>query len=294
MSGARLTCDEVRELAAPFVLGSLDADEEAAVREHLRGCVEAHEEYAELGSVAAALPLAVELVEPPESLKARILEAAAADREAAAARRREGSPDDRDIPPATLVPLAPVPRGLVSDAAPRRTGPVLAWAMRAAAVVAIVALAGWNLLLQGELSAEEAYSRDVAAVLDVAAQRGAVTAVLAPAETGGPRGLAAIGPDGRMALALRDLAPTSGDQVYEAWVIVGDAAPRPLGGFTVGGSGTGALAASGLPADPGVALAITLEPGPGASTPTLPILALGAAAAPPGSEAAALLATVTP
>jgi len=287
MSGARLTCDEVRELAAPFVLGSLEAEEEAAVREHLRSCVEAHEEYAELGSVAAALPLAVEPVEPPESLKARILEAAAAD-------RREVSADDRDVPPATLVPLAPVPRGLVSGAAPRRQAPVLAWAVRAAAVVAIVALAGWNLMLQGELSAEEAYSRDVAAVLDVAAHPGAVAAVLAPAEAGGPLGLAAIGPDGRMALAMRDLVPTSGDQVYEAWVIVGDAAPRPLGGFTVGGSGTGALAGRGLPADPGVALAITLEPGPGATTPTLPILALGAAAAPPGSEAAALLATVTP
>jgi len=39
-----LTCDEVRELAAPFVLGALDGDEAAAVRTHLASCDDAHVE----------------------------------------------------------------------------------------------------------------------------------------------------------------------------------------------------------------------------------------------------------
>lgn len=33
-----LTCDEIRELAAPFVHGALDADEDDAVRAHLVTC----------------------------------------------------------------------------------------------------------------------------------------------------------------------------------------------------------------------------------------------------------------
>ena len=46
------------------------------------------------------------------------------------------------------------------------------WILRIAAVVAIVALGGWNLLLQGQLNATQAYEQSVAAVLDVAAQPG--------------------------------------------------------------------------------------------------------------------------
>ena len=76
-----LTCDEVRELAGSFVLGALDADEEAAVREHLATCPEAHEEIAELGGVLPALAESVPVVEPPAGLKGRIMAAAAADLE---------------------------------------------------------------------------------------------------------------------------------------------------------------------------------------------------------------------
>ncbi len=80
-------------------------------------------------------------------------------------------------------------------------------------------------------------------------------------------------------MAMRDLAPTTGDQVYEAWVIVGDGVPVPLGGFTVGSAGTATFQASGLPTDAGIVLALTLEPGPGATTPTMPIVSAGTATA---------------
>ena len=46
-----LSCDDVRELAASFVLGALDADEADAVRAHLASCADPHAEMAELGSV---------------------------------------------------------------------------------------------------------------------------------------------------------------------------------------------------------------------------------------------------
>ena len=67
-------------------------------------------------------------------------------------------------------------------------------------------------------------------------------------------------------------------------MIVGDAAPAPLGGFTVGDPGTGRLDSAGLPVEPGMTLALTREPGSGATTPTLPILAAGTAGTPAGAR----------
>jgi anti-sigma-K factor RskA len=263
----QLTCDEIRELAAPFVLGALDAEEAEAVVAHLSECPEAHEEFAELGSVVPALAESLEPVEPPAALKGRILEAAAADLEARAG----------------------VPHVAIQ---PRRR--LVEWALAAAAVIAIVALVGSNLL--GRPDAGDTYARDVAAVLEAASEPGALTVVLTAPEAGGPRGLAAIRADGRLTLAMQDLAPTSGDQVYEAWVLVGDAPPAPVGGFRVGDAGTGRLDGTGLPAEFGVSLALTLEPAPGAQTPTLPILAGGmavpATGAAPGEHPQAVLATL--
>ena len=76
-------------------------------------------------------------------------------------------------------------------------------------------------------------------------------------------------------MTMHDLAPTTGSQVYEAWVIVGDAAPVPLGGFQVAASGTGVFQGSTALAAPGAILALTLEAGPGATTPTAPVLTVG-------------------
>ena len=78
---------------------------------------------------------------------------------------------------------------------------------------------------------------------------------------------------------MQDLAPTSGTQVYEAWVIGGDGVPVALGDFTVGSAGTATFEGTGLPTASGIVLALTLEPGPGATTPTMPIISKGVATA---------------
>ena len=269
----RLTHDDAVELAAPYVLGALEPDEEAAVREHLRTCPESHAEFEELGSVVPALAEAVEPAEPSPALKSRILAAAAAERTGPApvvSAPVVAAP----VVAAPAVAEAPIP----IDSGRRGPSPV-SWFLVAAAGIAVVALVAVNLLTLGRLNASEQYARDVAAVLETGSQPGAVTAVLAPTESGGPRGLAAVGPDGTVTMALQDLDPTSGSEVYEGWAIVGDAAPVPLGGFTVGDGGTGRLDGTGVPAEPGVTLAVTREPGPGAQTPTLPILTAGVAGA---------------
>lgn len=265
-----LTCDEVRETAAAFVLGALDAGEEAAIRAHLATCTDPHAEIAELGGVLPAFAEIVPIVEPPTGLKARIMAAAAADLQA----RRDAAPASVQAP--ASVPIAFPTRG--ERAARRSRAPSGRALLGIAAVLAIALLGGWNLLLQSDLSAARSYEKAVAAVLDTAGQPGSLNAILSP-DGGTGSGLAAVDSDGNMALAMRDLAPTSGDKVYEAWVIGGDGVPVPLGSFQVGQPGTASFRASGLPTSNGIVLALTLEPGPGATTPTPPIIAKGVASA---------------
>ncbi len=268
-----LTCDDVRDLAAGFVLDALEPVEAEAVRAHLATCDQPHPEIDELGSVLPVLDASVPLVEPPASLKGRILTAAAAD-----------LASDRATPtPATPTPAAtPTPLPTVAERAERdqrQTSPTT-WVLRIAAVLVIGSLVGWNLLLRTQLDAAEQYQRDVATVVDLASQSGSLTAVLRPDGEPGPSGIAAVGADGQLAMAMHDLAPTTGGTVYEAWVVGADGVPVALGSFTVGSGGTGAFQGAGLPADPGIVLGLTHEPGPGATTPTLPMVLSGTATAP--------------
>jgi anti-sigma-K factor RskA len=276
-----LSCDEVREMAGAFVLGALEADEAAAVQAHLAVHPDGHPEIEELGAVVPAFVELVPIVEPPERLKGRIMAAAAAD--LAARRGAPAEPETPAVPGAPAVPETPaVPvafPGPAERAARRARTSAATWALRIAAVLAIALLGGWNLLLQNDLGAARQYEQNVAAVLQAASQPGSLTAVLA-ADGGTGSGLAAVDAEGDLALAMRELAPTSGSAVYEAWVIASDGVPVPLGSFTVGANGTAFFEGSGLPSTEGIVLALTLEGGPGATTPTLPIISAGVAAAP--------------
>ena len=291
----KLTCDDVRDLAAGFVLGALDAAEMAAVREHLADCPEAHAELAELGGVVPDLADTLEPVEPPAGLRARLLAAAAAELAAAepAATPVAAAPVAA-APAAPAAPAAAAPAPIAFPTAEERTRRAAGrnrlgtWALGIAAVLAIAVLGAWNVQLQSQLdnvqaslAAAQAYQRGVAAVLDVGTQSGAQTAFLAAAKPGTRiSGVAAAAPDGTLVMALHDLVPTAGDQVYEAWVIVGQNAPVPLGGFTVGTDGTGVLRASTSLAQPGAVLALSLEPQPGATAPAGPIVSAGSLVAP--------------
>jgi Anti-sigma-K factor rskA/Putative zinc-finger len=266
--------DEVVDLAASFVLGALDEDEMAAVRAHLASCADPHLEFAELGGMVAVLQASLRPVDPPPALKDRIMAAAAADLDA---RRGEAAQTEtaEPVPATPAVPAAARPAGPVL--VPRQ--PRWAWALGIAAVLAIVALGGLNLSLQSQLNEAEAYQRQVAAVLDSAARPGALTAVMKNETGEGPSGLAAVTPDGVMRIAMRDLAPTTGPEVYEAWAILPDSVPVPLGGFQVGPNGVGYLEAIGLPTQSGVVLALTREPGPGATEPSSDPVSVGTATA---------------
>jgi hypothetical protein len=244
------------------------------VRLHLAECPEAHAEFEELGSVLPALLASVDQVEPSEALLGRILAAARADQ---ADRTRAVAPavPRRDIgsAPSLLDRL-----GLGSS----RSRP--AWvALGIAAVLAVVVLGSLDLQLEASNQELAAYQRGAAAVIDAASRPGAQLAVLAASSPSSPAaGIAAVRPDGMVAIAMRGLAPTRGSQVYEAWLVAGSSAPVPIGGFQVGGSGSGTLLSTNATPSPGVVVALTLEPGPGATSPTLPLIASGAAQGRPG------------
>ena len=272
MNERPMSHEQAIDLAAGFVLGALDPAEEAAVREHLLTCSLSHDEFADLGGVVGYLAETVEHVEPPPALRDRIMAAAAAD----LASRGAGAQ-----PAAAPSPAIPFPSaGERAERTARARTSRLGWAMRIAAVVAIVVLGGWNLLLQGQLSNSQAFDRAVAAVIDVGARPGSQTVVLAAQPGSTANGIGAVAPDGSVVMAMRDLPATAGTQVYEAWVIVPEAAPVAVGGFTVGSNGTAAFTTKPVATPPGSTIALTLEPTPGSTAPLGPIVAAGVSAAP--------------
>ena len=290
-----MTCDDARDLAPGFVLGALSLDEASAVRAHLATCEQSHAEFAELGGVVPYLADSLDPVEPPAGLRSRLLAAAAAERPGigqgsaaalvAAEAPSAAAPVAAEAPSAdvTAAPLIPFPTPVDREQrAATRARTRGSWLLRIAAVLAIAVLGAWNLQLQarlsgveGDLAAAQAYRAAMTAVLEVAGRPGAQSGFLAAADPGSNATGVAAASGGSVVLAVQNLAPTTGTAVYEAWVIVGDAAPVPVGSFQVGVGGTGVFRGSTALATSGAIVALTLEPAPGATTPTLPVLTLG-------------------
>jgi anti-sigma-K factor RskA len=272
MNESTMSCEQARDLAAVYVIGALERSEESAVREHLRTCGEPHTEFAELGGVVPYLAEGdLELVEPPPALRDRIMAAAAADLAA-----RSGTVPLADVAPAQPAPIA-FPSTAERDARTRARASRVGWALRIAAVVAIVALGGWNLLLQTELGSARRFDQAVATVITAAADPGSKTVVLAPGENSRASGIAAVRPDGSVVLAMRDLPATSGSQVYETWVIVPGADPVAVGGFTVDANGIATFTTRPADAPVGSTIAVTREPRAGNTAPEGPVVSAGTA-----------------
>lgn len=275
MSREPMRHDDALDLAAGYVLGALEPAEEIAVREHLATCSLPHREFDELGGAAAVLLDDVELVDPPAALRDRIMDAARADLAARDAQTRPAEPSQParpEAPPPTAFPAA-----AERDARRAARTARLDWVLRIAAVIAIVAVGAWGLGLQRQLDAARQFDQAVAAVLDAAAQPGAQAVVLAPAQGKQGSGIAAVTADGTVTLAMRNLPPTSGAQVYATWVIVGESAPVAVGDFTVDANGTARFTTRPAPTPPGAIIALTLEPKAGNTAPQGEIYSTGVA-----------------
>ncbi len=166
---------------------------------------------------------------------------------------------------------SPAPIDLDTERARRR--PILGWVLAAAAVIAIVALAGANLFLQARVDTAEQLAVQLRDAIGAAGQPGAQVATVTGTDAQpGAGGFVVLPADGSGYLVVDGLAPLAAGQVYEAWTIVGDAAPVPAGLATP----TDGLAifplATGTPVQ---VVALTIEPAGGSQTPTMPIQAAG-------------------
>jgi hypothetical protein len=287
-----LSCDEIRELAVEYELDGLSPSVAAAVRDHLAAHPGAHPEYAELAGVAPALAYLSDPVAPPPAFKGRLLAAVAATEQLAATERVAVTEQVAAPPPVTAGEPDRRARQSIGSEPSRRwaLGPrraaVVQWAFAAAAVLVIAGLAFANLSLQRDISNSRQFTDTLHRAVSLASAPGSRIAIIGPASDGGaagsgaplgPSGLAVIPPSGSGVLVIEGLGATEGSQVYEAWSIAGNEAPVPIGSFGVGGDGLGWLSDLTVPSSGNVVVALTKEPAPGATKPTLPVVAAGTA-----------------
>lgn len=229
-----------RELIGAYALDAVTRDEELAISAHLEECESCRAEVAKLRSVVATLPLSIEEMEPPASLRSSILAAI------------EQEPNVRRLPGAAPAPASPPP---VVDLAERRSRlQWLPWAAAAALLVVSLGLFGWNLSLRDSDDPERQTIALQATSPDVTGNAEATY----------------LQNEGVIVLSMRDMPELPAGRVYQVWLIA-DAAPVPSGVFTAGQQ---EFAIAADPADYPT-IAITVEPGPlGVEAPTTaPILA---------------------
>jgi anti-sigma-K factor RskA len=248
---------EYEELAAGYVLGALEPDDEHTFQQHLGGCPVCEATVRELEAVAGELAYAAPPVDPPDTLWAGI--------------RRQVRPEAARRPALTAAPGAGGGRRL-------RPLPVLA---AAAAVVLLVVLTLWNLNLRDQ----NALYRQRVAALERAARlvNDPTAARVALEEQAGASGaratVLASSLQDRGVLLVENLPALQRNRVYELWGVPGgdfDKAEKALVFVPLRRQGPQALEFR-VPIQPGTVFAITEEPGPdGSDKPTSAPLLVGA------------------
>jgi hypothetical protein len=270
-----VTCSEVRERADEYVLHTLEPAIEAAIREHLAAHPDGHPEYAELSRVAPAIAYLADPIDPPARLKAKVLAAAAGTAQLGAVAATAGAAPLAGVvaaPPAREVP--PLYGGWRTAFTARRMA-IAGWATAAVAIAVAVALVFAGVQFAPNSSGNGTAERLQRAMSLAAAPGSRIAVIGSPASSA--NGLAVIPRSGAGIVVMQGLAPTTGSEVYEVWAIVGSQAPAPIGSFAVGADRSGGLDGVTVPPGESVTVALTREPGPGATKPTLPIVASGAA-----------------
>jgi len=241
---------EYEQLAAGYVLGALEPDDEHVFQRHLGGCSECEANVRDLEEVVGTLAYAAPPVDPPETLWASI--------------QREIRPERRRVQPQAVRPR-------------RWASPLVARLAAAAAIVAVATLSVWNLNLRDE----NAGYRDRVTALEQATRLlnepdTAKVALEGSAAEARATVLAAEAQD-RGVLVVENLPPLQRGKVYELWGIPDRGTGRAQKAlvFTVPLRRQGVQTLEfQVPIQPGTVFAITEEPGPqGSEQPTTqPIL----------------------
>jgi len=272
---------ELEELAAGYVVGALEPDDEHAFQRHLEGCPTCQANVRELEAVVGELAYSAPPVDPPDTVWAGIRRQI----EPEAARR--GAIPGPGATPAGPGPGAGAPRTTPAGRAAGRGLRLLPGLAAAAAILLVVVLSLWNLNLRDQ----NAVYRDRVAALERATQlANDPTANLvslkttpdAPPGAGAQATVIASSREDRGVLLIEDLPPLQRGRVYELWGIPAGsdpaaAAEKALVFIPLRRTGTQTLQFE-VPIQPGTVFAITDEPGPdGSEKPTTPPLLIGSA-----------------
>lgn len=232
VDGTNDTIDARDEQLELYVLGLLNEGETAAIERLLREDPTARQRARELREVVSVLAFDAEPIEPSADLKARIMEAARADRT-----------------PEAVAPPLPV------SLAERRERGLARWTPWLVAAALAIALAGsliWNAQLRSDLDA-----RPEMATYAVVGN--------GPAETVTGT-LLVVGDENDAILSLAGLETLPSDRAYQVWLIAeGDPAPNVT--FVPNAAGVATVSVPGDIEDYNL-LAITVEPLAGSAAPT--------------------------
>jgi anti-sigma-K factor RskA len=248
--------EQFGEDLALYSLGALQGDERVALEKHLEGCDGCRGELEQLRGDMALMALSTAGSTPPRRARQRLLDAVAHEpRQAAKAERRNWW---------TFAP----------------------WVIAAAMAMALVVLWMENSDLEQRISSLDSQSerqqadlqraREVVSTLTATdAMRVTLVAAKTPPQ---PQGKAIYVRDRASLIFLaNNFQALPAQKAYELWLIPTNGAPIPAGVFKPDARGSAAIINPPLPA--GVeakAFAITVEPEGGSTTPTMPIVMVGA------------------
>ena len=267
-----MTHDELRELSGGYALGILDEPDRRTFEAHLSTCASCAAEVADFTSVASALALDVPQIDPPASLRERVLRAATVPAS----------------PPAAVEQFT-AGRAIPEARRPRRER--MLTLLSAAALIIAFALGAYAVslqrriaLLEGQVRAAAdrvAQSQQQLVQLKAAADQSTqVRRILAAGDlrrldlAGTKAAPAAAGrafwsPAEGLVVAFANLPATDGGRVYQLWVIPPGGSPIDAGLLDLQPDGRAlALARAGTSQRVGT-VAITLEPAGGSPVPTL-------------------------
>ncbi|MGH9516220.1 MAG: anti-sigma factor [Terriglobales bacterium] len=249
--------EQFAEDLALYALGSLEGDEKLSLEKHLQECASCRRELDDLRGSAALLALSASGPRPPARSKSRLMDA-----------------------------IAKEPRARTASS-PTRWWSALGWA--AAAAMLIFAAAMWNQNQRlkssinewADLSSQQRQELEGARrVVDTLTANDAMRVTVLPV------GVKAPLPEGKaiysrqrngLIFMASNLRPLPAQKAYELWLIPTTGNPIPAGVFKPDARGTATVVNPPLPQGiEAKAFAITVEPETGSTTPTKPIIMMGA------------------
>lgn len=260
--------EQFGEDLALYALDALEGDDRATLEKHLATCVDCRRDLEQLRGDGALLALTTLGPKPPARARVRLLETIA----------KEGAPSKirSSLAEGTRETRRPI----------RSWWGSLGWAATAAMVVLAALLWSENSALRQSLAAMSDQSaqttreledvRKIAApILSPQAQRITIVSVKAPAQ---PQGKAFyLRNRASLVFVANNMPPLPPQKAYELWLIPVQGAPIPAGVFKPDARGSATVINPPLPSNTEAkAFAITIENEGGSTTPTMPIVMMGA------------------